>query len=373
MLCCLFVNVEWACARDIQGEIKQLKQEQAHLRHARQSLDKKLGKLGQQMHRLDQDLLLARKEFKRINHEWKQSKRKVDALSRQKKALELTIQSIQKRMQAEANMAWQRDHREPSWLDVLAGGEVTEVPHRQYMMRFVLEGQAKERKVWQSSLEDLNLVDAALQVEYKRLSALKSKTLKAKVQAEKRWQAKHRKMQALKHDVRLKKKREQALQQQAKALLKLLSGLKDALRHSDQLAKQGSIRHRKGHLAWPLKGTLVVHFGDTVRSLYKRSRGVQIKPVHDQGDALKVRAMYAGQVRYADWFGGFGLMMVVEYGHGVLAVYAHNDALRKQVGDWVEAGDVLADAGSTGWVEKTRLYFEIRDHGKPVNPVQWCR
>jgi len=83
--------------------------------------------------------------------------------------------------------------------------------------------------------------------------------------------------------------------------------------------------------------------------------------------------MYAGQVRYADWFGGFGLMMVVEYGHGVLAIYAHNDALHKQVGDWVEAGDVLTDAGSTGWVEKTRLYFEIRDHGKSVNPKKWCR
>jgi septal ring factor EnvC (AmiA/AmiB activator) len=39
----------------------------------------------------------------------------------------------------------------------------------------------------------------------------------------------------------------------------------------------------------------------------------------------------------------------------------------------VEAGDVLADAGSTGWVESVRLYFEVRDRGRPVNPARWCR
>jgi septal ring factor EnvC (AmiA/AmiB activator) len=370
---CLFSNAEWASARDIQHEIQVVKQERVHLRQLRKSLDAKLGKLGHQMHQLDQELLSSRQAFKRVDKKWLVSKKKVDALSRQKKTLQSTIQSMQERMQSEANMAWQRDHREPSWLDVLAGGDVTEVPHRQYMMRFVLAGQAKERKAWQASLQDLQVVDADLQVEHQHLSLLKSKKLEAKKQTEKRWQAKHRKVQALKHDVRLKKKREDALRQQEKSLLTLLKGLKHALKHSEKLAKQGSIRHRKGHLHWPLKGTLTVHFGDAMNSLSERSKGVQIKPVKQNLSGIKVHAMYAGQVRYADWFGGFGLMMVVEYGHGVLAIYAHNDALHKQVGDWVEAGDVLTDAGSTGWVEKTRLYFEIRDHGKSVNPKKWCR
>jgi len=369
----LISNMESAWARDIQHEIRAVKQEQAHLRQLRKSLDVKLGQLGHQMHQLDQELLSARKDFKRADDKWLVSKQKVDALSKQQEKLQATIEIMQQRMQAEANMAWQRDHREPSWLDVLVGGDVTQVPHRQYMMRFVLLGQAKERKVWEASLQDLTVVEAALKTEYEHLLALKSKKLEAKTLAEKRWQAKHRKVQALKHDAKLKKKREQALRQQEKALLQLLTGLQDALKNSDKLAKQGSIRHRKGRLPWPMKGTLTVHFGENVSYLHRRSKGVQMKPINQKADALKVRAMYAGQVRYADWFGGFGLMMVVEYGHGVLAVYAHNDALHKQVGDWVDPGDVLADAGSTGWVEKTRLYFEIRDHGKSVNPKKWCR
>ncbi len=369
----LFIFEDHAMARDIQKEIDTVKQEQAHLRQLRKHLDVKLGKLGRQMHRLDQDLLSARKYFKRANKGWLKSKRKVDVLSTQQKALQHTIQVLEQRMQAEANMAWQRDYREPSWLDIWVGGDVTDIPHRQHMMRFVLKGQAKERQVWEASLQDLKLVEQKLRVEYDHLLALKSEKLRAKKKAEKRWKLKHQKIMALRHDARLKKKRDRALKQQEKALLSLLDGLSDALLYSDKKAKQTSIRHQKGHLPWPIHGALVVHFGDNIAYLNRRSKGVQIKPSHQDEHGLQVRAMHAGQVRYADWFGGFGLMLVVEYGHGVLAVYAHNDALHKQVGDWVGAGDVLAEAGSTGWVEKTRLYFEIRDHGKSVNPTKWCR
>lgn len=83
--------------------------------------------------------------------------------------------------------------------------------------------------------------------------------------------------------------------------------------------------------------------------------------------------MAAGQVRYADWFGGYGLMTIVDYGEGVLGVYAHNDMLYKQLGDWVDEGEIIADVGSTGWVNRVTLYFEVRDKGKPVNPKRWCR
>lgn len=372
LLLSLLVFEENVMARDLKQEIHVVKQEQAHLRQLRHQLDAKLGQLGRQMHQLDRALLSARKAFKHANKKWLKSKQNIDVLAKQQKTLQATIQVIEQRMQAEANIAWQQDHREPSWLDVLVGGDVTDIPHRQYMMRFVLEGQAKERQAWQASLQDLDRIEQKIRMEYDHLLMLKSEKLKAKKKTEKRWKLKHQKIMALKHDVTLKKKRDRALKQQEKALLNLLNGLKDALLYSDKVAKQISIRHQKGHLPWPMRGSLVVHFGEHMVYLNRRSKGVQIKPTYENKRGLQVRAMHAGQVRYADWFGGFGLMLVVEYGHGILAVYAHNDALHQQVGDWVDVGDVLADAGSTGWVEKTRLYFEIRDHGKSVNPKKWC-
>jgi septal ring factor EnvC (AmiA/AmiB activator) len=46
--------------------------------------------------------------------------------------------------------------------------------------------------------------------------------------------------------------------------------------------------------------------------------------------------------------------------------------LLKQAGDWVNAGDVIATSGDSGGQPRPALYFEIRSHGKPVNPGNWC-
>ncbi len=96
-------------------------------------------------------------------------------------------------------------------------------------------------------------------------------------------------------------------------------------------------------------------------------------PHSQKGKGRQVKAIGSGQVRYSDWFGGYGLMMIVDHGDGLISVYAHNDALYLQMGEWVEEGEALAEAGSTGWIEDVRLYFEVRDKGKPVNPADWCR
>ena len=61
---------------------------------------------------------------------------------------------------------------------------------------------------------------------------------------------------------------------------------------------------------------------------------------------------------------------------GVLAaiyLYGHNQGLRKGVGDWVEAGEVIASLGNTGDAAKPGLYFEIRQNGAPRDPLIWCK
>jgi len=177
----------------------------------------------------------------------------------------------------------------------------------------------------------------------------------------------------VRQDARLKKQRDNQLARQEIALKKLLQGLGSTLVASEKSMNQDDwkpMRKQKGRLAWPLKGRVVANFHSRPAPGRPRLSGVQLAPRKRGG---QVKAIAAGQVRYADWFGGYGLMMIVDHGDGLMTVYAHNDALYKQIGDWVAAGDALADAGSTGWVRDTRLYFEVRDAGKPVNPRKWCR
>jgi len=360
----------WA-KRDIQAEIDGVRQERVRLAEVRQALEVQLGSLGKDLRKLDNALLKARNELALATKQWQIADNKVQQLIRKRQALKKQIKQLQQRMQAEADAAWRRANRQPSWLDILAGVNITEIPHRKFMVRYMLEKQQKDRQQWQSALLELEHVEQDLLLERKHLTQLRDEKQLLQRQASKRLKAKQKMARALRHDVKLKKARDEALAKQEKALFNLLNGLQDALLRSDKIAKHVSIRKRKGRLHWPLKGKVVARFGSRLHAQSSKLLGVQIAP-SSQKDK-KVKAMADGQVRYADWFGGFGLMMVVEYGHGIIAVYAHNDALYKQVGDWVEAGDIVAEAGSTGWIEKTRLYFELRDRGKAVNPARWCR
>ena len=365
-------NAAWA-KRDIQAEIDTVRQERVRLAEVRQSLETQLGSLGKDLRKLDVALLAARKALALASKQWQVADNKVQRLVKKRKTLKKQIQALQERMQSEADAAWRRANRQPSWLDILAGVKVTEVPHRKFMLRYMLEQQQEDRKQWQEALHELETVEQTLLLERQHLSQLRDDKRKLQDKAAKRLQAKQKMARKLRQDVNLKKKRDKALAKQEKALFHLLNGLQEALLSSDKIAKHVSIRKRKGRLHWPLKGKVVASFGSRSNAQAAKLQGVQIAPASRKKSGKQVRVMADGQVRYADWFGGFGLMMVVEYGHGIMGIYAHNDALYKQVGDWVEAGDIVAEAGSTGWIEKTRLYFELRDKGKAVNPARWCR
>jgi septal ring factor EnvC (AmiA/AmiB activator) len=114
-----------------------------------------------------------------------------------------------------------------------------------------------------------------------------------------------------------------------------------------------------------------------VRALFGRSRnagklkwnGVLIKA----SEGKDVRAVSHGRVAYADWLRGYGLLLIVDHGDGYMSLYGHNQALYKETGEWIEAGEVIATVGQSGGQQEAALYFEIRHNGKPSNPARWCK
>lgn len=133
-------------------------------------------------------------------------------------------------------------------------------------------------------------------------------------------------------------------------------------------AAAGRFAQLRGRLNWPVTGRLAARFGE------QRAGGVTWEGVAvATARSAAVKAVAAGRVVYADWLPGMGLISIIDHGSGYLSLYAHNDALRRGVGDLVAAGDVIAAAGDTGGQSSPTLYFEIRQSGKPVNPQPWFR
>jgi murein DD-endopeptidase MepM/ murein hydrolase activator NlpD len=86
-----------------------------------------------------------------------------------------------------------------------------------------------------------------------------------------------------------------------------------------------------------------------------------------------VHAVAAGVVTYAGWRTGYGKVVEIDDGDGYMTRYAHNSKLQVHVGEHVDAGQVISDAGSTGRSTGPHVHFEVWHNGKVVNPIAYVR
>jgi len=126
----------------------------------------------------------------------------------------------------------------------------------------------------------------------------------------------------------------------------------------------------KGRLPWPTSGAIVSSFGRMEHPRFRTvtfHKGIQISaPV-----GREIVAVHSGTVLYADWFKGYGRLLILDHGSGYYTVYAHASELLVKVGDRVSRGQVVAKVGDSGSLDGPLLYFELRYRGKPQDPLTW--
>jgi len=133
---------------------------------------------------------------------------------------------------------------------------------------------------------------------------------------------------------------------------------------------QGKFSSLKGQLSWPVKGRLGNKFGS---ARMESGGGVWDGVLIEADEGTEIRAVSRGKVVYSDWLRGYGLLTIVDHGESYMSLYAFNQSLYRQVGEWVDVGEVIASVGQSGGRSQSGLYFGIRFKGKSVNPLEWCR
>lgn len=77
----------------------------------------------------------------------------------------------------------------------------------------------------------------------------------------------------------------------------------------------------------------------------------------------------AGVVSFANWSGGYGLLVTVEHGNGMQTRFAHLSRLMVSPGQRVTRGQLLGLVGSTGRSTGAHLHYEMRQNGRAVDPL----
>ena len=133
-----------------------------------------------------------------------------------------------------------------------------------------------------------------------------------------------------------------------------------------------SFSRQKGQLPLPVEGQVVSRFGRTRNGSYNAftfQSGIDIKV--ERGEP--VRSVFKGEVMFADWLKSYGNLIIINHGDNYYTLYAHVEEMFKKKGEIVGTGEVIATAGDTGSIKGNCLHFEVRHHGKPVNPMKWLK
>jgi septal ring factor EnvC (AmiA/AmiB activator) len=219
-------------------------------------------------------------------------------------------------------------------------------------------------------LEALAAVDAQISKQVTDLTSLRDSRAKSLTDLEQQRSARRNLLANINSSIRSRDAEISRLKRDQQSLQSLLDDLEKAMTDIPPGLEQAKhFAALRGRLPWPVPGKLVAHYGE------KRAGG----RMKWEGDLIAaapgtpVHSVSYGRVVYADWMPRFGLLVIVDHGDGYLSVYAHNQSVSRQVGEWVKAGDTLATLGDSGGQDEPGLYFELRHNSQTLDPKKWLR
>jgi septal ring factor EnvC (AmiA/AmiB activator) len=130
---------------------------------------------------------------------------------------------------------------------------------------------------------------------------------------------------------------------------------------------------KRGKLGWPLDGRVITSFGLQKHPRFNTivmNNGVEIAPAKDK--AL-IQAVHPGKVVFADYFQGYGNLLILDHGMTYFTLYGHCSQFLVNVGDMVAADQPIALVGDSGSLNGECLYFEVRYKTKALDPLQWLK
>ena len=153
------------------------------------------------------------------------------------------------------------------------------------------------------------------------------------------------------------------MEESSQRLLDIIRESEKAEKEKEETFSTKSFAGLKGKLPWPVDGKVAIPYGSQKDPQFNT-------PIFRSGSYIKsntdavAKAVHSGKVVFAEWFKGYGQLVIVNHGDGYHTLYGSLSEIFTKVGDIIKGKQAVGRVGSSGLLNAPGLYFELRYKGK---------
>ncbi|WP_423821940.1 peptidoglycan DD-metalloendopeptidase family protein [Salinisphaera sp. SPP-AMP-43] len=307
-----------------------------------------------------------RKRLDSLDDDIDTHKQRIDRLKQQRDAEREHLSGELETLQAQVRSAYETGRMSRMRL-LLSGAPPERIGRMLNYYRYFSDAQSEQVAHLKTALARLASKQQSLENERAQLAdqrAARSETLDSLQATQKKQKAT---LAALDQQLSSHRSSLSDMRDQENQLKKLLNSVQTQLSDLPPVPSGVPFYKLKGRMHPPVSGKVLAGYGQTKNGGPLRWQGEWLAAA--QG--TPVHTVAGGRVVYVGYMKGYGLIVIVDHGHGYYSLYGHAAASYVDVGDAVSTGQAIATAGHSGGHSDNGIYFEIRHGQDPVNPAPW--
>jgi murein hydrolase activator len=348
------------------GQIEDLKEEIADIDEWLADAEEDRSSLEQQLSGLEQEIGRLTRERRELRQQAREQQQRLTKLGKEETELTRVLESQRDSLKKQIRAAWMEGDA-PAVKVLLNEIDPDKIARTMTYYEYLSRDTIDRLEAFAANLRQLKETQKQVKAGRMRLAELEENVADRQQKLSSSKKEREQTLAALKTDISNRLSEREELEEDRKRLEKLLREVEEAIANIPTPNESDPFGSLKNKLPWPAEGKVVRNFGDSYASGKLKHNGLLINTA-EEGD---VKAVHYGRVVFANWLRGFGLITILDHGDGYMTLYGHSSSLFTSPGDWVEAGEAIAQAGRTGGTNDPAVYFEVRHNGKPDNPRRW--
>lgn len=341
-----------ATIRDLQNELEQVKSDRSALDEELQAAEERVRE--------------TRTKVRELRAEMQEGQSRLQGLHEEQEALSLIKKQQQGSVGQHVNAAYQLGRQSHIKL-LLNQQDPAHLSRNLKYHDYLITARTAQIQTLNATLARLDAVEADIATTVKAIESDYQKLTLEEQRLDEQQQSRRQAIERLEKVIASTDQKLKAMEEDRKNLERLLERVVAVTGDFGLTVPEQPITSFKGKLPWPAQGKVLQRYGAARMENKLKWQGMLIGAT----EGSPVLAIHHGQIIFADYLRGHGLLVIVDHGAGYMSLYAHNQSLYKELGEWVNSGDQIAAVGQSGGRSTAALYFELRHQGKPTDPASW--